>query len=128
MKTKILCLLRSSYMHFFDSLRLSKWWNIRLSEGYFVAKYKKYPRGTTFCVCFAIVSALFNSIHTHLRLWFKRYSKMHPVSCTNTYHDVTDLVNHGIVENTKTWISWEWDIISLLNKNILNLHLNFEKS
>ena len=27
---------------------------------------------------------------------------MHPVSCTNTHHDVTDLVNHGIVENTKT--------------------------
>ena len=25
--------------------------------------------------------------------------------CTNTHHDVTDLVNHGIVKNTKTWIS-----------------------
>ena len=25
---------------------------------------------------------------------------MHPVSCTNTYHDVTDLVNHGTVKNT----------------------------
>ena len=26
---------------------------------------------------------------------------MHPVSCTDTHHDVTDLVNHGIVKNTK---------------------------
>ena len=31
---------------------------------------------------------------------------MHPVSCANT-HDVTDLLNHGMDENTKTWISWE---------------------
>ena len=28
------------------------------------------------------------------------------VSCTNTHHDVTDLVNYGIVKNAKTWISW----------------------
>ena len=26
---------------------------------------------------------------------------MHLVSCTNTHHDVTDLVNHGMVRNTK---------------------------
>ena len=32
-------------------------------------------------------------------------SKMHPDSCTNTHHDVTDLINHEIVKNTKTWIS-----------------------
>ena len=25
------------------------------------------------------------------------YSKMYPVSCTNTHHEVRDLVNHGIV-------------------------------
>ena len=30
---------------------------------------------------------------------------MHPVSCTNTHHDVTDLVNHEMVKNTKTLIS-----------------------
>ena len=35
---------------------------------------------------------------------------MHFVSCTNTHRDVTDLVNHGMVKNTKTWISWEWNI------------------
>ena len=29
---------------------------------------------------------------------------MHPVSCTNTHHDVTYFVNHGMVKNTKTWI------------------------
>ena len=39
-------------------------------------------------------------------LWFKTYiQKMHPVSCTNTHHDVTDLVNHEMVENTKILIS-----------------------
>ena len=37
----------------------------------------------------------------------KIYSKMHPVTYTNTHHDITDLVNHGMVENTKTWISWK---------------------
>ena len=26
---------------------------------------------------------------------------MHPVSCTNTHHDVTDLLNHEMAENTK---------------------------
>ena len=26
---------------------------------------------------------------------------MYLVSCTNTHHDVTDLVNHGMVKNTK---------------------------
>ena len=25
-----------------------------------------------------------------------------PCPCTNTHHDVTDLVNHGIVKNTET--------------------------
>ena len=49
------------------------------------------------------------------------YSKMYPVSCTNTHRDVTDLVNHGMVKNTKTWISWERNIIFLRNKKILNL-------
>ena len=41
--------------------------------------------------------------------WFvvqKIYSKMHLISCTNTHRDVTDLVNHGMVKNTKTWISF----------------------
>ena len=46
---------------------------------------------------------------------------MHLVSCTNTHHDVTDLVNHGMVKNTKTWISWERNIIFLWSKKILNL-------
>ena len=50
---------------------------------------------------------------------------MHPVSCTNTHHDVTDLVNHGMVKNTKTWISWEQNITFLQNKKILNLCLTW---
>ena len=31
----------------------------------------------------------------------KMYLKLHPVSYTNTHHDVTDLVNHGMVKNIK---------------------------
>ena len=35
---------------------------------------------------------------------------MHPVSCTNAHHDITDFVDFGIVKNTKTWTSWEQKI------------------
>ena len=55
----------------------------------------------------------------------KIYSKMYPILCTNTHHDVTDLVNHGMVKNTKTWISWKRNIIFLRNKKILNLCLRW---
>ena len=55
----------------------------------------------------------------------KIYLKMHPISCTNTHCDVTDLVNHGMVKNTKTWISWERNITVLQNKKILNLCLRW---
>ena len=61
----------------------------------------------------------------------KIYSKIHPVSCTNTYHDVTDFVNHGMIENRKPWICRERGITFLWNKQSLNLCLRwsiFEKS
>ena len=44
---------------------------------------------------------------------------MHLVLCTNTHRDVTDLVNHGMVKNTKTWVSWEGNIIFLRDKKFL---------
>ena len=50
---------------------------------------------------------------------------MQPVSCTNTRHDITDLVTHGMLKNTKTWISWERNIILLWNKKILKLCLKW---
>ena len=53
----------------------------------------------------------------------KIYSKMYLVSYANTHHYVTDSVNHGMVKNTKTWISWDRCIIFLWNKKILNLCL-----
>ena len=46
-------------------------------------------------------------------LWLKRY--------TSTHRDITDLVNHGMIKNTKTWINWERNIIFLWNKKNLNL-------
>ena len=50
---------------------------------------------------------------------------MHPVLWTNTHNDITDLVNHGMVKNTKTSISWKWNIIFLQNKKNLNLCLRW---
>ena len=44
---------------------------------------------------------------------------------TDTHHDVKDLVNHGMVKNTKTWITWEWNITFLQNKKIRNLCLRW---
>ena len=41
------------------------------------------------------------------------------ISCTNPHHDVTDLVNHGMVKNTGTWISWEQIITFLRNKKFV---------
>ena len=46
------------------------------------------------------------------------YSKRHLASCTNSHHDVTDLVNHGMVKTTKTSISWKRNITFLQNKKI----------
>ena len=48
-------------------------------------------------------------------------SKMHLLSCINTHCEVTDLVNHGMIKNTKTWTSWERNIIFLWSKKTLNL-------
>ena len=48
---------------------------------------------------------------------------MHSVSCINTHHDVTDLVNHGMDKNTKTYISWERNVNFLRNKKILYMCL-----
>ena len=44
---------------------------------------------------------------------------------TYCHHDVTDLANHGMVKNTKTWISGKRNIIFLRNKKILNLCLRW---
>ena len=61
-----------------------------------------------------------------VNLWVvfpKMYSKTHPVSCTNTLHDIPDFINYGIIQNTKTWISWEQNIIFLSNEKKCNLCL-----
>ena len=49
----------------------------------------------------------------------KIYSKIYLVSCTNTHRNVTDLVNHGMVKNIKTWRSWEPNLVFLWNKIFL---------
>ena len=48
---------------------------------------------------------------------------MHTVTCSNTHHDVTDLVNLEMVKNAKTWLSWERNITFLQNKKIISLSL-----
>ena len=52
------------------------------------------------------------------------YSKMRPTSCNNIHHEVTDLVNHRMVKNTKTWIFRERNI-TLPWKKIINLYLRW---
>ena len=44
---------------------------------------------------------------------------MHPVSWTNTHHDVRDLVNDGIVENSKTSKFLELNIVFYEMKKLL---------
>ena len=57
-------------------------------------------------------------------MWFKRLHKnVRSIWCTNAHHDVTDLVNHGMITNWKTWISWEWNITFPWNKKVLNQQL-----
>ena len=43
---------------------------------------------------------------------------MHPILCTNTHHDVTDLAYSEIVENIKIWISQERNITFPQNKKL----------
>ena len=50
---------------------------------------------------------------------------MLPISCNNTHHDVIHFVNHGMVKNAKTRISWERNITFLWNKKIINLCLTW---
>ena len=45
---------------------------------------------------------------------------MHLVSCTNTHHDIKDLVNHEMVKNEKTLIYWERNITFIQNKKVYN--------
>ena len=51
--------------------------------------------------------------------------KMHTVSCTDTHHGITDLLNHEVAKNIKTWISWERNVIFLWNEKNLNLCLRW---
>ena len=50
---------------------------------------------------------------------------MYLLSCSSIHRDVPDSVNHGMVKNTKTWISWERNIIFLQYKKVLNLCLRW---
>ena len=62
---------RASYVHIFDYLRLNKWLYIRVSEGYFVAKYKNFLRVHLLCsfwkhfrvLCFYAHSCLIQILH-----------------------------------------------------------------
>ena len=60
-------------------------------------------------------------------LYFKRYIQKCNLShvLINTHHEVAELVNHGSVKNTKTWISWERNITFPRDKKTLNLCLRW---
>ena len=72
-----------------------------------------------------LISINWSSLVTSWVVVQKIYSKMYLFSYANTHHDVTDSVNHGMIKNTNTWISWERNIIFLQNKRILNLWLRW---
>ena len=59
------------------------------------------------------------------KLWFKRYIQKCTLSHVPILIMTSSLVNHGMVKNTKAWISWEWKITFLRNKKILNLYLRW---
>ena len=65
----------------------------------------------------SLLSIIWPGLVTSWVVFQKIYSKMYLVSCTNTHHDVADSVNHGMVKNTKTLISWERNITYLLSNN-----------
>ena len=71
-----------------------------------------------YCTCLYLSTGQVWWLHD---LWFKRYIQ----KCTLSHALVTDLVNLGMVKNTKTWISSERNIISLQNKNILNMYFRW---
>ena len=72
-----------------------------------------------------LISVNWPSFVTYWVIVQKICPKMYPVSCTNTHHDFTDLVSHGMAKNTKIWISWERNTIFLQNKKISNLCLRW---
>ena len=58
-------------------------------------------------------------------MWLKRYIPKCTLSLVHTHHDMTDLENHRMVKNTKSWTSRERNITFLWSKNILNLCLRW---
>ena len=54
----------------------------------------------------------------------KLQSSICTASCTYTNYETTDLLNHTIVKNTKTLISWEWNVTFYKTK-ILHLCLKW---
>ena len=72
-----------------------------------------------------LISINWPSLVTEWVVVQKLYPKTHLVSCTSTHHDVTDLVNHGKVKNTKTWITWERNITFYEIKKILCLYIRW---
>ena len=58
-------------------------------------------------------------------LRFKRYIEKCTLSHVLIFILMSDSANHGMVKNTKTWISWKRKIIFLRNKKILKLCLRW---
>ena len=58
-------------------------------------------------------------------MWLKRYIPKCTLSLVHTHHDMTDLENHRMVKNTKSWTFRERNITFLWSKKILNLCLRW---
>ena len=63
-----------------------------------------------------LISITWPSLVTQWVVVQKINSKMHSVSCINTHHDVTDVVNHGMVKNKKKHEYLESGTLLKINK------------
>ena len=117
-----------SLTHLFEKNKiLESWHNWLLSNSSWLLNWKgpgTYPQSSN-CSKASLkllplfISIIWPSLVTKWVVVQKICSNIHSVSCTNIHHAVTDLVNHGMVENIKTWISWQRYITSLRNKKLL---------
>ena len=108
----------------FIFLKKIKYWNLdifcNLSNWSNLLNWKgpgTWPQFSTLFKRFLKIIALvyISQLAKSGKFWFQRYIQ----KCTLSHYDLTASVNHGIVKNTKTWISWERNTTFLRSKRFL---------
>ena len=127
-------------MYFIHLFKIMKHWNLRILGYWALGQVTKLKRTwnlaivsqtvqtitENYCPCLYLSTGQVWWLHD---LWFKRYIQKCTLShLLNTHRGVTDLVNQGMVKNTKTWISWERNITFLQNKKFLCIRWHILRS